>query len=70
MPASCSRFRYQVEGQRPEAGLKVKLRVINVASGETRVCQFEKTKTWDWSNAGLVRVVDELQITRWPRVKK
>ena len=32
---------------RPGAEPKVKLKVIDMESGETRVCQLEETKTWD-----------------------
>ncbi len=49
--------------RRPEAELELKLKVIDMESGETRTCQFEETKTWDWSSPELVRVVGDLHIT-------
>ncbi len=55
-------------GCRPEAELKVKLKVIDMESGETRVCQLDEAKTWDWSNPQLLRVVGGLQITSWDKL--
>ena len=55
-------------GCRPEAELEVKLKVIDMESGETRICQLEETKTWDWSNPDIMRVVGGLQITSWDKL--
>lgn len=50
---------------RPEAEPKIRLKVIDMESGETRVCPLDEAKTWDWRNPQLLRVVGGLQITSW-----
>jgi len=55
-------------GLRPEAELEVKLKVIDMETGETRVCEFNEAKTWDWSNPEMMRVIGGLQITSWDKL--
>ncbi len=47
----------------PESELDVKLKVIDMESGQTKVCDFSDTKMWDWSNPEFMRIIDGLQIT-------
>ena len=49
----------------PGTQLKIRLKVIDMDTGETRFCQLDEAKTWDWSNPQLLRVVGGLQITSW-----
>ena len=44
------------------------LKVIEIESGETRVCHFEESKTWDWSGTKVVRVIGAIQITSWDKL--
>ncbi len=57
-------------GASPKAGteLDVKLKVIDMESGEARVCEFGEAKTWDWGNPEIMRVIDGLQITSWDKL--
>ena len=52
----------------PEIELDVKLKVIDMESGETRVCKLSEAKTWDWSHPEVMRVIDGLQITSWDKL--
>ncbi len=54
--------------RQPQANLKIKLKVINMESGETRPCEFQEARTWDWSNPKLVRAVGDIQITSWDKL--
>lgn len=47
------------------AELKVRIKVIDMESGEARVCDFGETKTWEWGVPDLMRMVDGRQITSW-----
>jgi len=51
-----------------EAELKIRLKVIDMESGETRVCDLSEAKTWDWSNSKMMRVIGGLQITSWDKL--
>ena len=55
-------------GHRPEAEPKIKLKVIDMESGEVRVCPLDETKAWDWGNPGILRVVDGFQVTSWDKL--
>jgi hypothetical protein len=52
----------------PETELDVKLKVTDMESGETRLCELSEAKTWDWSNPEMMRVIDGLQITSWDKL--
>jgi hypothetical protein len=49
----------------PGTELNVKVKVIDMENGETRIYDFNETKTWDWSIPDLMRVIDGHQITSW-----
>jgi hypothetical protein len=49
----------------PGTELNLRVKVIDMESGEVRVFDFDETKTWDWSIPDLMRVVDGRQITSW-----
>ena len=55
-------------GNQAETAQKIRLKVINMETGETRVCPFEESKTWDWNNPKLARVVGNIQITSWDKL--
>jgi len=55
-------------GHRPEAEPKIKLKVIDMETGEVRVCPLDKAKTWDWDNPKMIRVVSGFHITSWDRL--
>jgi len=51
-----------------ETSRQIQLKVIDMESGETRVCQLEETKTWDWSNPETMRIIGGLQITSYDKL--
>jgi len=53
---------------RPGAEPKIKLKVIDMESGETRACQLDEAKTWEWDNPQMMRIVGGLQITSWDKL--
>ncbi len=55
-------------GCRVGAELEVKLKVIDMESGKSRLCQLEETRAWDWSNPQKMRVISGLQITSWDKL--
>ena len=72
-PVGSSAIRNWVEpwgskSRQPQADPEVRLKVIDIESGETRVCEFQETKTWDWSNPKLVRAIGDVQITSWDKL--
>lgn len=52
----------------PERELKIKIRVINVESGEERVCSPEEAKQWKWDDQETVRQIDGVQIDNWDQL--
>lgn len=55
-------------GHRPEVEPKIKLKVIDMESGEVRVCPLDEAKTWDWDNPKMVRVVSGFHIASWDKL--
>lgn len=55
-------------GRNPETGLKIRLKVIDMESGEARACEFEEAKAWDWSDPGTMRIIGGLQVTSWDKL--
>jgi hypothetical protein len=51
-----------------ETSRQIQVKVIDMESGETRVCQLEETKTWDWSNPEMMRIIGGLQITSYDKL--
>jgi len=47
---------------------EISLTVIDMESGENRVCQLEEAKTWNWDNPELMRIIDGFQITSWDKL--
>jgi hypothetical protein len=43
--------------------LKIRLKVIDRETGESRYCTVAETKTWDWANPEFWRIVNGWQIT-------
>ena len=52
----------------PERDLQIKLMVINVETGESRVYSLEEVRTWEWSNSDTVRQIDGIQIDSWDKL--
>jgi hypothetical protein len=47
---------------------KISITVIDMESGETRVCQLEEAKTWEWDNPEMMRIIDGFHITSWDKL--
>jgi hypothetical protein len=43
--------------------LKIRLKVIDRETGESRYCSVAETKTWDWANPEFWRIVNGWQVT-------
>ena len=56
------------EGDKPETEPKIKLRVIDMESETTRVCDLNEAKTWDWNNPEMMRVIGDLQVSSWDKL--
>jgi hypothetical protein len=41
---------------------KIRLQVIDMESGKTKICEFNETKTWDWGNPEMMRLIDGRQV--------
>jgi hypothetical protein len=54
----------------PETVLHIRLRVINVETGENRVYSLAEVKHWDWSDSETVRQIDGIQIDSWAKLVK
>jgi|SRR4030042_2956213 len=48
--------------------LQIRLKVIDMESGASRVCDFNEMKTWDWNNQGMMRIIDGQQINSFDRL--
>ncbi len=46
----------------------VRLKVIDVERGETRICDLHEAERWDWTNAAIWRIIDGWQITSFDRL--
>jgi len=55
-------------GRRLEAEPKVKLKVIDMESGEVRVCPLDEARMWDWNNPEMMRIFGGFQITNWDKL--
>jgi hypothetical protein len=54
----------------PETDLQIRLRVINVETGENRVYPLVEVKQWDWGDPETVRQIDGIQIDSWAKLVK
>jgi hypothetical protein len=54
----------------PETDLHIRLRIINVETGENRVYSLAEVKQWDWSDQETVRQIDGIQIDSWAKLVK
>jgi len=50
--------------------LKIRLKVIDRETGESRYCSVVETKTWDWANPEYWRIVNGWQITSYQGLLK
>jgi len=48
--------------------LKIRLKVIDRETGESRYCTVAETKTWDWANPEYWRIIGGWQITSYGRL--
>lgn len=53
-----------------EQDLKIKLKVINVETGENKMYSLEEVKQWDWDDPETVRQIDGIQIGSWDKLIK
>ena len=44
------------------------LKVVDMETGEARVCGLEETKTWNWGDPTIMRMVDGRQMTGWEKL--
>lgn len=42
---------------------KIRVKVIDMESRATRICELGELKRWDWSNPGIWRLIDGRQVT-------
>jgi hypothetical protein len=47
---------------------RVRLKVIDVEKGDSRICGLQEAETWDWKNAGIWRIVDGWQVAGFDRL--
>jgi hypothetical protein len=47
---------------------KVKLKVIDMENGTTRVCDLDEAKTWDWDNPKMMRMIGGVHVTSWNKL--
>ncbi len=59
---------WAARGDQLEIPLEIKLKVIDMESGESRICELSEAKTWDWSDPKLVRVIGDIQVTGWDKL--
>lgn len=52
----------------PETEPDIRLKVIDMESGDTRTCELEEAKSWDWSDATTMRIIDGVQVTSWDKL--
>jgi len=55
-------------GPQPETKLKIRLKLIDVESGEARTFELEEAKAWDWGNPEMMRIIGDLQVTSWDKL--
>jgi hypothetical protein len=55
-------------GLLPGINSKVKLKVIDMENGDTRVCDLDEAKTWDWSNPEMMRMIGGVHVTSWNKL--
>lgn len=53
------------KGTQAKNEFKIRLKVIDMESGETKIWEFNETKTWDWSDPEITRLIDGRQVTNF-----
>jgi hypothetical protein len=43
----------------------IRLKVIDMETEETRTCELQETRNWDWDNTETIRMIDGIHITSW-----
>ena len=46
----------------------IRLKVIDMETEETRTCEFEEARNWDWDNTATIRMIDGHHITSWDKL--
>jgi hypothetical protein len=60
-----------LHSMRPERELpNVKLRVIDMESGETRICELSEAQGWDFGNPEIIRMVNGIHITSFENLAR
>lgn len=44
---------------------EITLKVVDLETKNERFCQADETKTWDWNNPKVMRIIDGRHITSW-----
>ncbi len=52
-------------GRKPETELKVKLKVVDMDTGTTTICELQEAKVWEYNNPEMIIVIGGVQITSW-----
>jgi len=52
----------------PEIRPDIKLKVIDMESGEERDCELAEAKSWDWSDPASMKIIDGVQVTDWDQL--
>jgi hypothetical protein len=47
---------------------EVRLKVIDMETGETRDCKPDEARNWEWGNTEMLRIIDGFHITSWDRL--
>ena len=56
------------QNNRAEKEPDIRLKVIDMESGETRICELEEARDWDWGNTEIIRMIDGLHITSFNKL--
>jgi hypothetical protein len=55
-------------GKRVATEPDVRLKVIDMETGETRIAELSEARNWDWGDTNIIRMVDGFHITSWDKL--
>ena len=61
---------WTAKSNRVETKPDIKLKVIDMETGESRICEPEETRNWDWENTEMMRFIDGFHITTWDKLNE
>ena len=53
---------------RAEKEPDIRLKVIDMETEETRICDLQEARDWDWGNTETIRMIDGFHITSWDKL--